>query len=189
MTADFSNRKGDWFVTYSGKQFWPLDPQAGDICIRDIAHHLSLVCRFGGAVRAHYSVAQHSLMVADILPPSLKLHGLLHDATEAYVGDMVRPLKLFMPEYREVEQRVWSAVVERFNLPELNESLEAEVKRADNRALMTERRDLLLHFPHKWSVKEPPVTAGESVYAPIVPLSPRDAEIKFLETFDELSVL
>ena len=109
--AQTATRKGDWFVTYSGKQFWPLDPQPQDVCVRDIAHHLSLVCRFGGAVRTHYSVAQHSLIVADILPPRLKLRGLLHDATEAYVGDMVRPLKRFMPDYREVENKVWAAII------------------------------------------------------------------------------
>ena len=85
-----SERKGDWFLTYTGRQFWPLDPRPEDICIRDIAHHLSLCCRFNGACRVHYSVAQHSVMVANILPAPLRFWGLMHDATEAYVGDMVR---------------------------------------------------------------------------------------------------
>ena len=178
-----NQRKGDWFHTYSGKQFYPLDPRVDDICIRDIAHHLSLVCRFGGAVRAHYSVAQHSLMVADILPQHLKLQGLLHDATEAYVGDMVRPLKQSMPEYCKVEKSIWDAIVKKFSLPvEISVRDMGEIKWADNTALMTEKRDLLLHFPHDWSVKESPLSN------PIVPMSSCDAEIKFLEAFDEISV-
>ena len=178
-----ATRKGDWFVTYSGKQFWPLDPQPQDVCVRDIAHHLSLVCRFGGAVRTHYSVAQHSLIVADILPPRLKLRGLLHDATEAYVGDMVRPLKRFMPDYREVENTVWAAIVARFALPDITDEDEAQIKEADNIALVTERRDLLLKFPYQWSVMETPLPGH------LMPLTAREAEIKFLEAFDEISVL
>ncbi|MDE2099462.1 MAG: phosphohydrolase [Patescibacteria group bacterium] len=175
-------RKGDWFVTYSGKQFWPLDPKPEDICIHDIAHHLSLICRFGGAVRQHYSVAQHSLVVADILPRPLKLRGLLHDATEAYVGDMVRPLKRFMDDYRSVESFVWAAIRAKFNLPLSTQEEDEAIKTADNVALVTERRDLLLSFPYAWCVKEAPLPQV------ITPLSAREAEIKFLETFYELSV-
>jgi hypothetical protein len=178
-----NERRGDYVTTYTCKKFWPLDPQPRDVCVRDIAHHLSLICRFGGAVRTHYSVAQHSLIVADILPPRLKLRGLLHDATEAYIGDMVSPLKRFMPEYREVEGRIWAAIVARFGLPETTDTEKAEIKRADNIALVTERRDLLLNFPYTWSVTETPLAA------PIAPMTAREAEIKFLETFDELSVL
>lgn len=71
-------------MTYTGRQFWPLDPRAEDIDIRDVAHHLSLICRFNGAGRAFYSLAQHSCLVADTLDAPLKLWGLLHDAAEAY---------------------------------------------------------------------------------------------------------
>lgn len=195
---EFPKRKGDWFLTYTGRQFWPLDPRAEDVCIRDIAHHLSLICRFNGACRAHYSVAQHSVMVADILPPPLKFYGLLHDATEAYVGDMVRPLKRSMPEYQQVENLVWLAIVEKFKImkpvdyaytpPEQAGSVEildadGHVKLADNIALMTERRDLLVKSPKAWS------TQAEPLPTCIRPLAARDAEIQFLEMFDELEGL
>lgn len=187
-------RNGDWFLTYTGRQFWPLDPRPEDICIRDIAHHLSLCCRFNGACRVHYSVAQHSIMVADILPAPLKFYGLMHDATEAYVGDMVRPLKRNLPEYQRVEELVWNAIVQKFEIRNdfssvvfwSNEATPKQLtaaeklKEADNVALMTERRDLLIKSPKGWS------TQAEPLEQRIVPWDARTAEIKFLEMFDEL---
>jgi len=95
-----------WFLTASGKRFWPLDPRPEDICIEDIAHALSHICRFGGHVREPYSVAQHSVIVSMIVKPENALYGLLHDAAEAYAGDMVRPLKRGMPAYRSIESAV-----------------------------------------------------------------------------------
>jgi 5'-deoxynucleotidase YfbR-like HD superfamily hydrolase len=82
------------------------------ILVDDIVHSLSLINRFNGAAKFPYSVAQHSLYVAGLLPPELKLHGLLHDAPEAYVGDMVSPLKKIMTEYKEVEAGIARVVAE-----------------------------------------------------------------------------
>src|SRR5690242_11754504 len=96
IQSDLSSRqprRGDWMQTYTGRRFWPLDPRVDDIDIGDIAHHLSLVCRFAGACREFYSVAQHCVGVSYVCDPKDALWGLLHDAAEAYVGDMVRPLK------------------------------------------------------------------------------------------------
>lgn len=178
-------RKGDWFLTYTGKQFWPLDPRPEDVCIRDIAHHLSLICRFNGACRTHYSVAQHSVLVADLIPAPLKLHGLLHDATEAYVGDMVRPLKRDMPAFCEVEKRIAEVIAVKFclKLPALLDkepAVRERIKFYDNMALMTERRDLMVKSPFSWSVSEPPDADK------VVPLTSSQAETLFLETFDDL---
>jgi len=144
--------RGNWFQTFTGKQFYVLDPRPEDVCIEDIAHHLSLICRFNGATVAHYSVAQHSVLVADSLPEELRLWGALHDAAEAYIGDMVRPLKLEMPAYKEVEVRIERVIAERFGLVW---PISPEVKVADNRALATERRDLLAHKLPWSSVSEP----------------------------------
>src|SRR5581483_11639638 len=173
-----SKRNGDWFLTYTGKQFYPLDPRPDDVCIEDIAHALSNVCRFGGHCRRFYSVAQHSVFVSEIVKQP-RLQALMHDATEAYCGDVVRPLKYAMPNYIEIEDRIWSAICERF---ELAVKLHPEVKPADNRALMTERRDILIPSNHSWSLEAefPPLDEV------IEPAEPYVAEILFMERFKEL---
>jgi hypothetical protein len=173
-------RKSGWFLTYTGKQFYPVEPSILEICIEDIAHALSMICRFGGHCRTFYSVAQHSVLISDSLPPELKLVGLLHDATEAYCGDMVRPLKHELPQYKKVEQLLWDKIARKFDLPG---AIPPEVKFSDNCALMTERRDLLVHTDHKWSQEEcyPPYPKR------IKPLSPDLSEQLFLNTFKILT--
>jgi len=136
-----------WILTHSGKRFDLFEPTPAMIDPRDISHALAHCCRFNGHVDQHYSVAQHSYLVADLVPAQDKLAGLLHDATEAYVGDMVRPLKEQMPAFREVEERIWLAICERFAL---DEELPASVKHADLQALATERRDLMPDDPAEW---------------------------------------
>lgn len=176
-------RIGDWFLTYTGLQFYPLDPRPADITPFDIAHHLSLVCRFNGACRVFYSVAQHSCIVSDHITDDYKLPGLMHDATEAYCGDMVRPLKRSMPAYCDVEEKIWVAILHRFKI-EWNSFVVHKVKEADNRALMTERRDLMNPSPHQWSVSEsefPPFKDKVEAW------SPEKAEAEFLERFFKLS--
>lgn len=167
-------RIGDWFLTYSGVQFYPMDPRPEDVRIDDIAHALSNICRFGGHVKKFYSVAQHSVIVSDHCKDNMA--GLMHDATEAYCGDMVRPLKLQLPEYRECERRIWIAICAAFGLPE---DLPTEVKFHDNRTLMTERRDLIIETPHTWSLeKSHPAYEGQ-----IYPWGPEAAEEVFLRTY------
>jgi hypothetical protein len=86
----------DWILTYTGKRFSLADPHPEQVDINDIAHALSLVNRWGGHTRMPYSVAAHSVMVADLvakIAPDLALAALLHDAPEAYLGDVCRPLK------------------------------------------------------------------------------------------------
>lgn len=172
-------REGDWFQTYTGVRFYPYDPRPEDVNIEDIAHHLSLLCRFNGAVRTFYSVAQHSVLVSRNVPPGMALWGLLHDAAEAYLGDMVRPLKMGMPQYRAVEERVLGAVAAKFLLlwpPS------GAVKVADQVLLSTERRDLLPHAL-RWREGEAPLIE------PIVPWDSVTAEQQFLLRFRELDDL
>src|SRR5689334_10911717 len=83
--------RGYNMTTFSGEPFWPLDPQPEDIRIVDIAHALSLQCRFNGHTKFHYSVAQHSLIMSFNVPLQFALEALLHDAAEAYIGDLIRP--------------------------------------------------------------------------------------------------
>ena len=80
-------------VTYTGKEFYPLDPNPADIDIKDIAHALSNCCRFAGHIKSFYSVAQHSVIVSELCEPENALAGLLHDASEAYLSDIARPVK------------------------------------------------------------------------------------------------
>ncbi|MCQ4257441.1 phosphohydrolase [Stutzerimonas stutzeri] len=136
-----------WILTYTGQRFDLLAPRAELITTIDIAHALAHVCRFGGHTRHHYSVAQHSLVVASIVPPGLQLVALLHDATEAYVGDLVRPLKALLPDYSEIEHGIWLAICDRFNLDPV---LPASIHEADMIALATERRDLMPEHGEKW---------------------------------------
>jgi len=92
MMDNFRN-DDEWIQTYTGKKFWAFDAAIADICIEDIAHALAMRCRFGCHCKEFYSVAQHSVIVSHHLPPELKLWGLLHDATEAYLPDVPRPQK------------------------------------------------------------------------------------------------
>ena len=78
--------------TYTGKKFFPFDPRPEQICIEDIAHGLSMLCRFSGQCPYFYSVAEHSIYVVHCLPDNLQLEGLLHDASEAYLADLPRPV-------------------------------------------------------------------------------------------------
>lgn len=136
-----------WIQTHSGRRFDLLEPRADQVDIVDIAHALANLCRFNGHVTRFYSVAQHSVFVSNLVGPEYAFCGLMHDATEAYVGDMTRPLKQVMPWFKEVEDRIWLAVADRFGLPR---ELPPAVKHADNVALVTERRDLLKPCGHRW---------------------------------------
>ena len=126
--------------TFSGIAFDLLNPQPEMILLEDIIHSLSLINRFNGAARFPYSVAQHSLYVAGLLPDEFKLHGLLHDAPEAYVGDMVSPLKKIMSQYKEVEANISRVVANVFGL---SYPAPAEVKKADLAVLSAEREQVL----------------------------------------------
>lgn len=131
------SRLGDWIQTYTGRQFWPLDPRPEDVCIEDIAHALSLQCRFAGHCKRFYSVAEHSVRVSWVVPEEHALIGLLHDASEAYLQDFVRPLKNteFGRAYRLAEYRVQLAICEHFRIPVVWPTCIGE---ADNRMLATE---------------------------------------------------
>lgn len=112
-----------------------------DILIEDISHALSHIVRFTGHARVPYTVAQHSLLVADLVPPADRLWGLLHDASEAYLGDVASPLKSLLPDYRQIEEKFQKVIAGRFGLPW---PMPETVKFADRVALMAEKRDLML---------------------------------------------
>lgn len=125
---------------HSGGYIDFLKPTPDQIHVNDIAHGLSHICRFGGQTSAFYSVAQHSVMVAELVPMPFKKAALFHDAAEAYLGDIITPLKSLLPEYRVIEDRLQQVICERFNISVEKNSV---IKDADLIALVTEKRDLM----------------------------------------------
>lgn len=144
-----SNR-GDWIQTFSGRQFFPLDPRPEDIFFDDIAHGLSLLCRFGGQCERFYSVAEHSYHVSTQVALESAKWGLLHDAAEAYIGDMLRPTKRMLPDYRKIEQRIQEAIAIRFGLDPV---MPNAVAIADQRILMDEKAILMKTPPVEWDTE------------------------------------
>jgi hypothetical protein len=175
-------RKGDWLQTFTGIQFWPLDPRPEEIVVEDIAHALSNQCRYSGHVRKFYSVAEHSVRVALHVKPPHRLWGLLHDAPETYLVDLAGPIKHYSrlgDAYREIEEPLMKCVCARFGL---SPAEPVEVKVADNELLMTEKRDLMGPGPAKWREEN-----FQPLREIIVPWSPEMAERKFLELFAALT--
>lgn len=178
MATDDGDRYGDWLQTYSGVQFWPLDPRPEEIRIEDIAHALSNQCRFSGHVSAHYSVAEHCVRVSRIVPALDALWGLLHDAAEAYLVDLPRPLKRLpgFAAYRDAESEIMVAVCSKFGLP----MEPASVRLADAVLLATEARDLMGPRPAPWMAMPEPLVER------IEPWGAAFAEAAFLARFIEL---
>lgn len=151
------DRKGDWMPVFTGGRFWPQDPRPDDVRVEDIAHALARINRFNGHTRVSYSVAQHSVMVMDLLPDELKLFGLLHDASECYLGDVITPVKrLIRPFYEPLEEAVMLAVADAYGFT-MGEREKAEVKVADMRLLATEVRDLTTAGFINGELTEPPL--------------------------------
>ena len=174
-----------WIQTYTGKAFWPLDPLPDDVDIRDIAHHLSMICRFAGATREFYSVAQHSVLVSRNVPTEDALWGLLHDATEAYMIDLPRPIKRHndLRLYRLAEDRLMDCLANHFGLVG---KIPMSVHDADKQALWTERRDLLGPCDRRWDAWEHEIAAKAWV-DPIESWRPAVAERLFLDRYEELT--
>lgn len=129
--------------TWSGVFFSPLEPHPEDICPEDIAHALSLLCRANGHFKCFYSVGQHCLACeaearAAGLPRSVRLACLLHDASEAYISDITRPVKLGLPEYRVIEKRLQDTIYRRFGIDPEDSAVMSEVSRIDDTMLYHE---------------------------------------------------
>jgi uncharacterized protein len=173
-----------YFRTFTGRHVYPLAPDPSQIEIEDIGRSLSHLCRFLGHTEDFYSVAQHSVLVSHLVPPGDAMWGLLHDAGEAYLGDLPAPIKRDpeMQFYRVAEDRLMCAIAARFGLrPEMPES----VKRADRFLLATEFRDVIQMEDMEWIERECGCRpAADSV---VVPWPPLVAEYRFFERFAELS--
>lgn len=180
-------------LVHSGRMFDLLDPKPEDVDINDIAWALSHIARFTGHTTEFYSVAEHSVIVAaDVrhrllytqgVSPQERYHdslwALLHDAPEAYIGDISRPLKLALGQpIREIEQRIMAAIAEAFDL-EPAPYYPDVLRNADNVLLATERRDVTSWDGHtEWAGLPDPL--GEM---PIRCLEPHRARAQFLQVY------
>lgn len=180
MSVAAEARRGGWIQTASGRSFYPMDPRPEDVDIGDIAHALANQCRFAGHTREFLSVAEHCVRVSRECPPEHALWGLLHDASEAYLVDLPRPIKgdPGMIAYREAEGRVMGAVCVRFGLAM---EMPASVHRADNVLLATEARDLMGDPDWRRSGGYDPLPVR------IEPWTPERARSEFLARFAELN--
>lgn len=149
---------GPWIQTADGIAFSLSNPRPEDVVIEDIAIALSRTARFGGHTRKFYSVAQHSCLAFDLCPQH-RLAALLHDAAEAYIGDIVKPLKDGLALLPAIENKILAAIFTRFGIPS-EHPLCREIKAIDASLLLTERRDLMRPSPYRWTVEAPllPIT-------------------------------
>lgn len=166
--------------TFSGHMFDVFNPDKQKIELRDIAHALSMLCRYGGHAHQFYSVAEHSVLMSDYFNDrgeyDLARAALLHDATEAYMGDVVRPLKSKFPLYRQVESALQWRIFDKFGLAW---EIPAEVKDADLRICNDERAVLLDN--RAWVIDAlPPLGVQLQCWAPI------EAQQEWTDSFYQL---
>jgi 5'-deoxynucleotidase YfbR-like HD superfamily hydrolase len=169
---------GPTILLYGGTYFDFLDPEGSAFTIEDVAHGLSQTCRFAAQCERFYSVAQHSVYVSRIVPEEDAFAGLMHDAAEAFIGDVSKPLKDILPEYRTIEDRIEAAVFARFGVPY---PLPRSVKDADLVMLATEQREVMANRDD-WDY-----TSGRRPLEMHIDMwSPADAKRAFLDRFGEL---
>lgn len=202
MTPVSKSDRGAWIQTFTGRAFYPMAPHWDDIDIKDIAHALSMQCRFTGHLRRFYSVAEHSVRVAWAVEELLNqgspvpacgrvlalLQGLLHDASEAYLIDVAKPVKSTpeMTGYRTAEHNLQQLIYARFGVSEEEEAI---VKTADQAMLAIEARDLMGPLLAGWERWTPYAQLLPKVrLSPATPLVwwPDEAEKMFLSYFRHL---
>lgn len=171
--------------TFTGKYFSYNTPTLDQICIEDIAHHLSIENRFAGASKFPYSVAQHSLLVCEFAPFEFKLEALLHDAEEAYTKDFPTPLLRILRENTdlvdEIRMDIRSIISSKFNLNVF--TCQPTIKELDLRAAKTEKEQLLVRTDIKW---HPSIEDAEPFNFEITEKSWRVVESQFLQKYNEL---
>lgn len=190
--------RGGWNECYTGTRFYTFDPQPEDVKIADIGHSLGLQCRYNGNCRRFYSVAEHCCLLSDYVRPrgwhNLEgpwpgkwigefkydaLVALMHDAAEAYIGDLIRPVKHRMQQFKELEALIEAVVFPSLGLPA---EIPAWMRELDSRILCDERAQVMLTDHNEWSTDELDPLGVRIRFWP-----PARAEFEFLRRFFELS--
>ena len=188
ITTAGAERVGDWMMTHSGRRFWPMDPRPTEVDFRDIGHALSLICRYGGHCRRFYSVAEHSCLLAGYFLDrgdwTWARYALLHDAPEAYIGDMVRPLKASMPRFKTAERAIERAIFSRAGLGD--SEIPHEVHAADAAIIGDEMRALFRPENFERAGWSPPEGLGVIVVGVIPFVAERDFANLLARLFPEL---
>lgn len=171
--------RGHWMTTYMGRKFYPLDPKSEDMHILDVAHHLSMQCRYNGACQSFYSVAEHCVIGSYLVPPELAFNFLMHDAAETWLGDFIRPIKhgtRIGVLYERMEDKVWDKVGEKWGCHS-----HPTVKKIDGEMCLVEMRQLFPIFPDK-SLLDYSIHPDVKLHL----WNPEIAEANFLMRFEEL---
>jgi hypothetical protein len=166
---------------HSGEYIDLENPSNSKFLIDDIAHGLANTCRFGGQCSPFYSVAQHCVHVSLLVPPRYARGGLMHDASEAYIGDVSSPLKALLSNYSDIEERLQFEI---WNWHGGQDRNHPEIKKADLIALATERRDLMPATTTNgaWSMLDGITPVRDK----IEPLGPMMAKEAFLNRYHQI---
>ena len=175
------SRNCDWMRTISGRKFWPMDPDIADLDLGDITHSLSLICRFGGHVPELYSVGQHSVILARLVPDELKPSALMHDAAEAYLNDLIRPVKHGLKAYCSAENRILRLVARRYGL---HWPMPPEIKRWDY-ALSVHEADTFQSRVDDWTS---PYDVLPKIDMEVLPLRDDDVRMLFRAWLTQLNI-
>jgi hypothetical protein len=173
--------KGPTIMLQSGVWFDFGAPASSNFTIEDVAHGLANICRYAGQCRRFYSVAEHSMLVSEIAV-GFELEALLHDAAGAFMGDITRPLKQMLPEYKKIENEVEEAILMRFGL---NAPIPTGVKDADLRVLAAEQSQIMPPGTDDWAREQ------NVLPAPVIVrhLDPEQARRAFLNCYERLHTL
>ena len=202
LNISIDSKADTWIETYTGKEVDPFDLKEEEVDIEDIAHALSMLCRFNGHCHSFYSVAEHSVRVCNHFTslneryeqlPKVQMYALLHDAAEAYLGDFPSPIKNGLPkEVKEVEKKVSDTIFKAYGISDRmieksvvsfsGQNIKKDVKHSDLVLLVTEARDLGLNPKENWAVNE----MVQPLDRRIVPYSSQDAKRLFLDKFYDL---